>query len=90
MELKATFVKALPAQCGEGKNGQWIKQEFILKTSGQFPNEICFALWGEKTDQLNDLREGDEVTVTFELISREYNGRYFTEAKAWKVISGGF
>ena len=77
-------------QTGTGKNGTWKKQEFILETPGQISRKICFSLWGDKIDQFNPT-EGDETEVSFDLESREYNGRWYTDVKAWKVepASGG-
>jgi len=85
MELTASFVKALPIVTGQGKNGTWTKQEFVLKTSGQYPKDVCFEAWGERTEQVSKLKEGDQVTVLFDLESREYNGRYYTTAKVFKM-----
>ncbi len=55
---------------------------FFLR--GQIPRKVCFSLWGDKVDQFS-LNEGEEVVVAFDLESREYNGRWYTEVKAWKV-----
>jgi hypothetical protein len=90
MEITGKVIKILPLQSGTGKNGIWKKQEFILETTAQISRKICFSLWGDKIDQAN-LTEGDEAEVMFDLESREYNGRWYTEAKAWKVVrkSGG-
>lgn len=41
-------------------------------------------MWGEKIDQFR-LQVGEMVTVSFELESREYNNRWYTEARAWKI-----
>ena len=75
----------LSLQSGTGKNGIWKKQEFILETAGQVPKKVCFSLWGDKIDQFN-LKEGEEAEVMFDLESREYNNRWYTEAKAWKIV----
>jgi len=84
MEIKGKIIKVLPLQKGEGKNGPWKKQEYILETTEKITRKICFSLWGEKVDQFL-LNEGDEVEVMFDLESREYNGRWYTEVKGWKV-----
>lgn len=78
----------LPLQTGEGRNGIWKKQEFILEVPGQVTRKICFSLWGEKIDQFKPT-EGDDTEVSFDLESREYNGRWYTEAKAWKLSRKG-
>lgn len=84
MEIKGKIIKELPLQTGMGKKGQWRKQEYVLQTDGQYPKSICFSVWGDKIDTLN-LGVGDEATISVELESREYNGKWYTEVRAWKV-----
>jgi len=84
MQLKGKLLKLLPLQTGEGKSGTWKKQEFIIETEGNFPKKVCLSLWGDKINMLQG-KEGGMVVVDFDIESREYNGRWFTEARAWKV-----
>jgi hypothetical protein len=85
MEITGKVIKILPLVTGTSKNGTWKKQEFILETAAQIPRKICFSLWGDKIDQAN-LSDGDEAEVMFDLESKEFNSRWYTEAKAWKVV----
>lgn len=84
MELEGKIVKLLAEQSGQGKNGQWRKREYIIETPGQYPRKVCFNLWGDKIDQF-PVKEGDEVKVSFDLESREFNGRWYTDVKAWRI-----
>ena len=84
LDLKGKIVQILPPQTGMGKKGQWKKQEFIVETQSQYPKKVCLSAWGDKIDQFN-LTVGDTVNVSVELESREYNSRWYTEARAWKV-----
>lgn len=84
MELTGKIVKVMPLQSGTGRNGVWKKQEYVIETAGQVSRKVCFSLWGDKIDQFN-IQEGLELEVSFDLESREYNGRWYTEVKAWKV-----
>ena len=86
MEIKGKIIQLLPEQTGEGKNGQWRKKEYVLETDGQYPKKVCFNLWGDKIDQ-NPVKEGDVVTVSFDLESREFNGRWYTDVRGWKIDS---
>jgi len=90
MELKGKVLQLLPLQSGMGKKGPWKKQEFILETQSQYPKKVCLSIWGDKVDQYN-VQDGDDLTVSVDLESREYNGRWYTEARAWKIdkSSGG-
>ena len=84
MDISGKIVQFLPAQTGQGKNGPWKKQEFILETGDTYPKKICIAVWGDKID-LSSFKPGDTVDVSFDVESREYNGRWYTDVKAWKV-----
>ena len=84
MEIKGKLLKLLSPQSGEGKNGAWRKQEFVIETQGQYPKKVCLSLWGDKGDQVAG-KENQNVHVFFDLESREYNERWYTEARAWKV-----
>ena len=84
MEITGTVVSLLPMQSGQGKNGTWKKQEFIIETPGQYPKKVCLSLWGEKVDETR-IAVGEKITASINIESREYNGRWYTSIKAWKI-----
>jgi hypothetical protein len=84
MEVKGKVIQLLQLQTGTGKKGQWKKQEFIIETPSQYPKKVCLSIWGEKVDQYK-LSVGDDVVATVDLESREFNGRWYTEARVWKL-----
>ena len=86
MDISGKITQLLPAQEGQGKNGAWKKQEFILETSDTYPKKVCIAVWGDKID-LNSFKMGDAVDVSFDVESREFNGRWYTDVKAWKITA---
>jgi hypothetical protein len=88
MQLTAKLTQLLPLQTGSGKNGQWKKQEFIVETEGQFPKKICISIWGDKIND-DQLKIGNELKIDFDIESREYNGRWYTDVKAWKIEVAG-
>jgi hypothetical protein len=85
MDINGKIVQHLGVQTGQGKNGTWKKQEFILETGDTYPKKVCIAVWGDKID-MSQFRIGDAVQVSFDVESREYNGRWYTDVKAWKVV----
>ncbi len=87
MEISGTVVSILPEQNGTSKNGTWRKQEFILETEGQYPKKVCIMMWGDKIEQFA-ISEGEMVTASIDAESREYNQRWYTDLKAWKVEKG--
>jgi len=89
MQITAKLVQLLPLQTGTGRNGEWKKQEIIVETDGQYPKKICIAIWGDKI-QSAQLIMGNRLTIDFDIESREFNGRWYTDVKAWKIeISDG-
>ena len=88
-QISGKIIKMLPVVTGQGKNGEWVKQEFIIETQDQYPKKICCTTWGAVASNMDSYKVGDKVTVHYNLESREYNEKWFTEAKAWKVVNDG-
>jgi len=85
LEIQGKLVKILAPVTGEGKNGAWTKQEFIIETYDQYPKKVCCAAWGDKVETLRRFGLGDDLRVSINIESREYNERWFTEVRAWKL-----
>ncbi len=88
MEINGKIIELLPVKSGESANGTWRKQEYILETEGQYPKKVCFMAWGDKIDEFG-IKQGDNLVVSVDLESREFNGRWYTDVKAWKVARAG-
>jgi hypothetical protein len=88
MELTAKLIQLLPLQTGSGKNGQWKKQDIIVETDGQYPKKVCVSIWGDKINE-SVLKVGSQLSISFDVESREYNGKWYTDVKAWKVAAAG-
>ena len=84
MEISGKIIELLPEQSGQSANGPWRKQEYILETDGQYPRKICFMVWGDKIEQFG-IQRGENLVVSVDIESREYNSRWYTDVKAWKV-----
>ncbi len=84
MEIQGKIIAVLPVTTGEGKNGTWRVQNYVLETMEQYPKKVCFELFGDKIDQFL-IAIDDMVNVSFDINSREWNGRWFTSIRAWKV-----
>lgn len=91
LEITGKVVQVLPEQTGTGKNGSnWVKQNFVIEIPhDQFPKKVCFMVWGDKTQLLKPLKEGTPVKVAFDAESREFNGKWYTDLKAWKIEASG-
>jgi hypothetical protein len=86
MDIKGRLIQVLPLQSGTSKSGNgWSKQEFVIETEEQFPKKVCFTLFGDKVSLLNGLAVGSQVEVAFNLESREFNGKWYSNINAWKL-----
>lgn len=90
LEITGKVSQILPLESGQGKNGTWKKQYFVVEyMDGQYPKKVCIMLWGDKTDIVKNMAPGMEVKVAFNVESREFNNRWYTDVKAWRVELGG-
>lgn len=86
MEITGKIIAVLPEQSGTSKAGnEWKKQEYVLETHDQYPKKVCFQLFGADRIAQANIQPGEEVTVSFDIESREWQGRWFTNINAWKV-----
>jgi len=88
MQLTAKLTQLLPIQTGTGKNGVWKKQDIIVETDGQYPKKVCISIWGEKISE-DQLQIGNVLKIDFDIESREYNSKWYTDIKAWKIEFAG-
>ena len=91
MEIEGRIARKLNVQSGTSSRGAWSKQEFILEyQEGNFPSQVCMNVWGEeKVKDLEKYQIGDKVKISFNLSSREYNGRWYTDVRAWRIEPAG-
>jgi len=86
LELIGSLIKKLPAQSGTSARGEWQKQEFVIKTQDNFPKDVCLNVWGaDKVADLASYSEGELLKISFNVESREYNQRWYTDLRAWRI-----
>ncbi len=85
LALEGTVLQVLPKQSGTGKNGPWVRQDFVIETPGDYPRKICISAWGDRAAEAEKLASGDKVMVNVNIESREYNERWYTDVKAWRI-----
>ena len=88
MEISGKIIAVLPIATGQGKNGTWRSQDYVLETADQYPKKVCFNLFGDKIDQYQ-IGIDETVNISFDVESREYNGRWYTTVRAWNVDKVG-
>lgn len=86
MELTGKIIAVLPERGGVSKAGnEWKIQEYVLETQEQYPRKMMFNVFGaDRISQFN-IQLGETLTVSFDIDSREYNGRWYNDIRAWKV-----
>ena len=91
LELEGTLRQKLGVQSGTSARGPWAKQEFIVEfPDGNFTSQACFTAWGQdKVAELDKYQVGDRVKVSFNLKSREFNGRWYNDLQIWRIAPAG-
>ena len=89
MEVVGKIIQVLPAQEGIGRNGNpWKVQPYVLETLDQYPRKVHFEVFGEERIKQNPCDVDQLVTVSFDIESREFNGRWYTSIRAWRIQQG--
>ena len=90
MEFEGTVFKIMPPTSGTSARGEWQRQEVIFDTQSQsqYPRKICVTFFN-KPEEVARLREGAAYTVSIDVESREYNGRWYTDIRAWRIEPAG-
>ena len=90
MEVSGKIIQVLPEQGGISKTSgkEWKLQAYVLETQEQYPRKVHFEVFGEDRIKANPCQLDDIVTVSFDIESREFNGRWYTSIRAWKIQQG--
>lgn len=88
MEITGKIIQVLPEQGGVSKTSgkEWKLQAYVLETQEQYPKKVHFEIFGDDRIKSNQCNIDDMVTVSFDIESREFNGRWYTSIRAWRVV----
>ncbi len=85
MEFEAVVFEILAPTKGTSARGEWQRQEVIFEMQdGQYSRKIAVTFFNKEAE-VKSLVKGQSYTVSINLESREYNGRWYTNAMGWKV-----
>ena len=88
-EITGKIIAVLPTRSGTSARGtQWSSQTAVIETHEQYPKRVAFDVLGDKITEFN-LQVGEEVTVSFDINAREYNGKWYNSVNAWQVVRQG-
>ena len=84
MTIQGTIKQIKPVESGVSNGNTWKNQLIILEQAGEYPKTVAVKINPEKVS-INEFVEGEHVTAHINIESREYNDRFYTDVKAWKI-----
>ena len=91
MEITGKIIAVLPENSGtSARTGNpWMSQTYVIETQGQYPKKLAFDVFGEERIKQFNIKQGEELTVRFDIDAHEYNGRWFNQIRAFNVEKSG-
>jgi hypothetical protein len=88
MDLTGRIIAILQAQSGvSARTGNaWMSQEYVLEVPGTYPRKMVFRIFGEDRIKQFNIQVGEELTVQFDIDSREVKGRWYNDIRAYNVV----
>lgn len=85
MEFVGKVLEILPAVTGQSARGTWERQTVVFEQANkQFGKEIAVTFMNKGQD-VASLRVGESYTVSFDIESRKYMDKWYTDVRAWRV-----
>ena len=86
-EVSGKIIAVLDKKSGVSNStgNPWIAQQYVIETQEQYPKRLCFEAFGEDRIASFNIQEGENITVSFDIDAREYQGRWYNSFRAWKV-----
>ena len=88
MEIQGKVVAVLnPQTYTSQKNGNtYVTNHFVIETQGQYPKKVAFKVMGEDKFAQMQIAVGGFYNVSFDVESREWQGKWFTDCQAWRAV----
>ena len=87
MEIQGKVIAILePQRFVSSKNGnEYVTTVFVIETPGQYPKKVAMKVIGEDKFKQMCIAIGGIYNVSFDVESREWKGKWFTECQAWRT-----
>lgn len=86
MDITGRLIQLLPDVEGESARGHWVKGGFVIETEGDYPRKVAFITFGEeRVAMAKNIPMNTPVQVTFNIESREFNERWYTDLRASRI-----
>ena len=91
MELTGKIIAVMQPRSGVSQRtgNSWMMQDYVMEIPGQYPRHMVFNIFGEDRIKQFNIQQGEDVTVSFDIDAREFNGRWYNTLRAWRVAGGG-
>ena len=89
MELQGKVIAVLPQKTGVSSKGEWKSQDFVIETHESYPHKMAFNVFGAERLERFNIVIGEEISVSFDIDAKEYNGRWFNSIRAFDVKKVG-
>ena len=88
MEISGKVVKILdPVRFVSKKDGnEYYRHSFVIETGGQYPKHVAFTVLGDEKFKTMGVEVGGMYNVSFDIDAREWQGRWFNDISAWRVV----
>ena len=85
MEIEVKVLEILPPVTGQSARGQWERQTVIFEQPNkQYGKELAVTFMNKAQD-VAMLRVGEMYNLSFDVESRKFNDRWYTDVRAWRV-----
>ena len=85
MEFEGKVLEILPPTSGQSARGTWERQVVVFEQPNkQYGKEIAVTFMNKGQD-VATLRVGENYIVSFDIESRKYQDRWYTDVRAWRV-----
>ena len=94
MNVIGKLIKKLERETGVSKSGKtWEKQSILVKQSLppglENKENVVIEFFGDKMQSIRDIEEDSDVSVSVNLSSREFNGKYYHNIDGWACAKVG-
>ena len=90
MDLTGKIIAVMQPRSGVSQRtgNSWMTQEYVMEVPGQYPKKMVFNIFGEDRIKQFNIQMGEDVTVSFDIDAREFNGRWYNDIRAYNVQRG--
>lgn len=87
-QISGKVIAVMPVISGENERGEWFRGGMVIETLDSPSTKLALSTFGKRRiDQIQQLNLGEVVVVSYSVESREYMGKWYTEAVITKILT---